>query len=1527
MRWIFPLFVPTLAGLCHPVAAAVTADGRAVVNDHVRVEAVGNGAVCSGFRLIVAGKSLATVYLGPSGLITSPWPRAARTAGGAQLVFTPSLDPQVGRLGAASRIAVSLDDDGRWPRLSLSLDLESFSPTGWQKALGAEVPFHYLACRLQDATMFYQGGGLIPSPVVDPFPITTKGFMAGEWSDGWTYAPAMAGWAVPAVGLWNPEAASFVAYDFNQARHTDRSDAYVASACKMGSERADFFCLVHPYQKQWVKLTYPQVPCSWSSHFELLYSGQLPDSADPNGFVLQRLWAERRDLLPPVPRMNDLSWIPEVDSYAPSGKVEPTAAGSGLVATSGSEGLQGVFMEPGATVLGNPFISDGVLRAVATGRADALDKLRQDAEFLMEHCTWVERESERCATWVEPIAGKFLDRWGGERCAGIYHTRNFHIGAGMLLLYEQSKDPRLLPYIDGVYKWCKHYLYTRNGVCDLPWAMFCRAGTAAGENFLLNYRRVFAEDPERGGNCDEALALALTSLYKVLWFYTADPEPDDDLDPTFLNQAVNDPRWCGRVTWNECGWVLRSMVPMYCETGDAFLKYLLRGSVERYYAGFREDGGIAENLQVFGEIEPKGLRTAGFPDACHGGIVRRWAKPCGDAAIRVAMGQSAAIAFCQGTQDLDVDRYAFSPAPGFRFRLVSLSGAEGQAANLIATAPFRDLRELPVRVDGEAVGAERLEYNRSTRGEDIYIRNVPAGAVVEIGDLREAKAAGEEEIPYREAAAEELACWRTVDLQEFCDKSVPTGWWRDGDWYGLTPGLRTVLGLPVSLVDGAQNRGANAVTKGKVPIGTPVRAIAAVFGAPRDAQNATGRLSIHLGDGSTRQLTASSDIPIDLCNGFPLREFETYLGVVDFGADAEVTKVAVLQGTLLALTLARADGAVEGRPDELGEVLARIEGVRARGLAEKAGLQYQTPTKRCEVERPWAAEGLRRRFRLTVPPEGGRSAEGVVSAKEDFALLMRQVGASPFVPRTFEAYEVPSDGRTQRVPVQFDHLPPRGLTQGELLLKLPPSRGEARPRDVDVYFGPGEPHSTPAVSSNVTRDDVTVETGEGGLRFVFALAGDGPGPRWTELRFDRDGNGQFADEANVLGATGFNGGGSDLTCVTDRVTWYDFGGLQTRPASVHVLHQGPLSTTIMISGLEMWGQGETREIATNLGGTSRAGLKGEARWYFRFFAGEPRVDSWLDLRLSKIDTGWTRPLQVRYGLARWAAGDTPSVNGQAYGVTEDLAVLPLLTEATRAQPACQFTPDGNVLQIALMQPDATGEYFGGRWATMPGGMGQETYAGILRGTAIEQFAVEERRPDGIVRRTPDHVAPLAFDSTGGKGPAPKPEFLPVMDAPGALNADPSIESRETFWLTGGGSFVGRLVDSHTHSGQVAADISCPQGGIGMLQTNGRGSRAMPLEPNSVYEVTLFSKCAAGEGEIHVNFYAPGYDFPHASARLQTDGQWHEVRLRVPTGAFVPPDAASVFPAPDELAPSLRIWTYMQAQTVYVDDVQVRQLEG
>ncbi len=1498
--------------LATPALPAVTVDAHAIGNDHVRLQAVGDGDTCRGVLVLVDGRPLATIDLGPAGAITSPWPQGSRTPDGAELVLRPVLAAAAGMLGPQSHVTVSLGDDAPWPEIAFRLDLQRFDAAGWQAVAGGTVPFHYLLCRLPGATMHYHGGALIPAPIVDPFPITAKTYMAGEWEDGWTYAPALAGWAVPAIGLWNPEASTLVAYDFNRARHTDRSDAHIAGACKMGAQRAEHFCLVHPYQNQWVQLTYPQPPCTVASCCELLYSRELPDSADPNRFVLRRLWAERRELLPPVPRMNDLAWIPRYDAYAPSGKIEPTAAGVGLLHPSGRAGLEGAFVEEGATMLGNDFISDGVMRAVLARGAEGPAQLREDLEFLMDNCTFVERDGDRCATWVHPIAGRFMERWGGERCATIHHTSGFQIGAGMLLAYEQTKDKRLLPFIDGVYNWCKHYLYTRNGVCDLPWAMFCRAGTAAGENFLLNYRRVFSDDPQRAANCDEALQLALTSLYKVLWFFTADPELHDDLDPTFLNQAVNDARWCGRVTWNECGWVLRTMVPLYCETGDDFLKYLLRGALERYYAGFREDGGMAENLQVFGEIEPAGLRTAGFPDACHGGIVRRWARPSGDATLRVAMGESAAIAFCLGTAAYDVSQYAFSPAPGYRFRLSALHGGPDRI-NLIATAPFRDLRGLGVRIDGEPVAPERLEVNEATRGEDLYIRAVPVGAVVEIGDTAGARTAVAEDIPYRAGPAPTADGWRTETLPNTV--ALGTRWWEPEDWYGLTPGQRTVWGIP--LEPAAMDGGIGALERGRVFLNRPARAILALFGAPREQVPPAGALRVQLADGTTRQVTLSEGVPLDLCNGFPLRRFETYLATIDLEHEAQVAWVEVAEGTLLALTTA-SEQAVG-----LKEALARVERERVAMLGVRTALQVQTPHRRCEERRPWATTALRRRFRLTVPPTGREMHDAIVTVKEDFALLMRQVGAGPFVPRGFEAFEVLAGEEPRPVPVQFDHLPPRGLTRGELLVKMPGATGPRQSRSFDIYFGPREPEATSGVRCQITPDAVTVETGPGGLRFVFALGGEGPGPRWTELRFDLGGEGRFDERPNVLGPSGFSGGGADLTCVTDRVTWYDFGALQTRPAAAHVLHQGPLSATIMVSGLEMWGHGSAGQMPTNLGTTSGTGLKGEARWYFRFFAGSPRIDSWVDFRLSDADTGWTRPLQVRYGLGRWEQAATRTLAGGTYALTEDIAVLPQVSEATRIPPRCLFTLDGNVLQVSFSQPDAEGEYFTGRWTTMPGGLDEGRYETALTGIPVEQFSVEELRSTGPVAAEPGPLAPVLLDSTGGRGPAPRPGYRPVAVATDAMNRDPSLEAEESVWLAGGGGFAGGFSHSHPYSGEVAADLSCAEGDIAMLQTNGRGSALMGLQPESPYEVAFVAKCSAGAGKLHVNFYAPGYDFPHARATLPADGRWHQVKLKVTTGRFVPSRPDSVFPLPDETAPALRIWTYQDAQTVYVDEVTVR----
>ena len=1515
--------LPALLAACAPVLGDLSVEpGRAIANDHVRIELTRRGDATTGFTLAVAGRETARALLGPQNLIVSRHAIAERDAQGARIVLPLTTAGDFARLGPESRVEVVLREGDRWPRVSFSLDLQAFDPEAWQQAVGGPLPFHYLLCELPGATMFYQGGGLTPSREVDPYPMSTEGYVTGLWAKGWSSAPAMAGWAVPAVGLWNPKARTFAAYDFNEARHTDRSSRFVASAYCENPGGTPFFCLVHPYQKQWVVLTYPETPCRVASHFELLYSQDLPDTSDPNMFVLERLWREHRDLLPPVPQTNDLAWIPEYDGYAPAGTIEPTSAGTYLTGLSGPSGLAGAFVEVGSRMLGNVFISDGVMRARFRGDEASLEPLKRDLEYLMPRCTWVDLGGERCATWVHPIEGKFQDRWGGEACAGIFHTRNFQIGAGMLLLYEMTGDERLLPFVDGVYNLCRHYLFTRNGVCDLPWAMFCRVGTAAGEQFLLNYRRVFKDDAVRGRNCDEALDLARMSLYKVLWFYTADPDLDDDLDPLFLNQAVNDRRWCGRVTWNECGWVLRTMVPVYCETADPFLKYLLRGSIERYYAGFREDGGVAENLQIFGEIEPKGVRTAGFSDACHGGNVRRWARACADARLRVAMGQRAAIGFGLDSRAYDIEDYRYKEGSGFSFRLVAVGPgpAPEKALDLVATAPFRDLSGKPIKVDGQALPEARYELNPMTRGEDVYIHDVPVGATVEIGDTSGAEPAPPDDLPYRGRAGVQADGWRALDLSASCNEALPMTWWDDDAWYGLVPGVRHVWGMPVALVDPELNAGRNAVSRRAVVLDSSARAVFAVFGTHRGQDRAPGSLSLTTADGRTHEVVATDDLPFDLCNGFPLRRFDTYLAALDLGKTERLRSVEVRDGILLALTLAE-DGA-----KGLDAVLARAYSARAARLAEQAQRYYQAPDEACPVLRPWAAPELPYRFRLSVLAGPRQEGETLVSAREDVGALLAQVGAPAAAPKRFRAFEALAGGKTREVPVQFDPLATDDDARGELFLLLPASDNAGGSREADVYFGPDGSPAPPAVKADLTADQVSVTTGRSGLEFVFALSGDGPNPRWTRLAFDTNGDGLFTDEAKVLGATGYSGGYGALTCVTDRITWYDFGLLQSRPAKAEVLHQGPVSTTIRVSGLELWGHGDEAVQRSNVDGRElRASPKGEAEWFFRFYPGRPQVEQWVSFRLDDPDTGWTRPLQVRYGLERIEQGANLSVNGVRAGHADDAALLPLAGEPTRLPVACTYTPDGHVLQGLFVRADAPGEYFMGRWLLTPRAATEAAYTAYLQGPGLKQYAVELLRDGQAVTPEPADLPLVAFDSTGGRGPIPRPERREVVIAEGTLNPDPSLEERDRFWALGGGDQAGVWTETQVYSGEVAADLSCADGEIGMLQTKPIASRQLALEPNSMYEVTLWAKCTSGPGQLHLNFYAPvsGYDFPHAQVPLEADGEWHQVRAELPTGALQPLARDTIFPRAEEVLPALRIWTHRKQQSVYVDQIQVR----
>jgi hypothetical protein len=315
----------------------------------------------------------------------------------------------------------------------------------------------------------------------------------------------------------------------------------------------------------------------------------------------------------------------------------------------------------------------------------------------------------------------------------------------------------------------------------------------------------------------------------------------------------------------------------------------------------------------------------------------------------------------------------------------------------------------------------------------------------------------------------------------------------------------------------------------------------------------------------------------------------------------------------------------------------------------------------------------------------------------------------------------------------------------------------------------------------------------------------------------------------------------------------------------------------------------------------------------------------VEFQLDDPATTWTRALQVRYGLNTPVVGRTATLNGLAVGQTDQLAVAALATETSRQKVACAYTDDGNVLQVLLTEPDLPGRYFSDRWLVLPGGLPDDQYVSVAVLPGFRQYALEKREGDGSARPEPKAGTAPVYDSTGSLGPAPRPKTEPVKIAEGTINKDPSFEERGRYWQMGS-DIEGRWTKTQVYSGEVAVDLTCLKGKIHLVQTNPEGSRALALKSKAEYSVSLWAKCLAGQGQVHVNFYAPqpGCDFPHAFVDLPPDGQWHQYTVTIPTGDLPQrPAEYRVFWPFDEVVPSLRVWTLERDEQVYVDQVEVR----
>ena len=1389
-------------GLCGMAACAQRPEPLEIRNDHTAVRAVLVPEGCIGFDVLALGNAE-----------EAPVAEVRWTSGRRWVCAPPTVTPKgeeqvlefggefrtdgtrTPGLGPKTSVRVTLLPRDPFPHVAFTIEATAFDEAAWRAAWETLCPLYFLRCSLpgeaDQGQVFYQGGELYPGPRVDPYPIT-MGPMRGNWSENWSYAPAIGAAPIPAVGLWSPASRLFVAYEFQEPRLSDQSDlaawpredvateggpgplqpavatvgsapgTQIASAYCAGrpDHPGQFVCLAYPHAAQWLSLRLPTAPFTIGTRFRLLYSREMPSDSDPNRWVIRELLATYADRLPPAPRMNDMSWLRQGREASQllflrdiGEPVEVPRQNVAPLLYRPWEQCEQAFFEPGATQLAAHQTGKASSYAWLVGDEAGLAAQKAQLDTLVARAKTERFGGDECFVWEHPLDGTFKAGLGGAAATGTRHMFNWGIASAMLHWYRHRHTTEYLPTLDGMVRWTRHYLYDRAGMADLPWAVFSM-GAANGGEFLLDYCYTFRDDPERAALAAEAFRLAEVVVYRNTYYYTSDPDTTDTLDPTFLLQAVNSHYWLGQVTWGEMGRVPEMCIQMYLETGDPFFEYLARGCLERFYVGtVSAAGNYTENLSIFGETGPKGTTSGGW-----GGNNFRWlAEPLGSAIVQVDVGQRGAMAFCRGTRAVDIADYAFRPEASFGFGVVvdrRAPGAPQGPFDIMVTAPRRVFAGATIRVNGQPLRPERAVVG--TAGTDALLRGVRDGDRVTIGEVGEGDRVELRHYRPRGAfdppASQDFEC---LDLTRQADAPVDSTW--SGPWGGLIPGPAAANGVYHATIDPDANAQLGAVDIAKSPtveVGRPGPAVL-LWGlahrpAPKFGPTVVGQAVVRYADGTEERLEVRLEDAAEAAHGMEWYDKDWVLLQVPVGRPgAQITSLRLEgQGLLFAVTTPR-PGSTRG-PERVGNML-RVTREQQRLRSYQA---YATPTEAAPQEAPWWDPELAHRALLVLDGGDRPRRDALIRVREAFDAILQQVGTQPFAPTRVRVCEVDAEGKVlQEAPAQFDP-DAAGSQRGELLLKLP-GEWPGGERRFYVYFGAGPPRpAAPELTGDVAADRVTFSSGA--VMATFALSGQGPGPRLTELR--------FGEGPNLLAKAGWDEGFGHLCACQDGVTWYDFGALQDDDARAEVVSRGPLAMTVKVSGLRLYGAGTAQQVAgVGTPGRTGAAPKGEAQWCFRLYAGDPRVDSWVEATIFDPDTRWTRPFDARFGTASVEGARTVG-GGAAQGSFAEaggLALVALDDEAARPNVRPFFTgEDGAVPAVSLGTSAAAGAYRSDRWRMMPAGeaavgqvarpaaaaAGQATratddawYEQQGAPVGVTQYAVERLEGARIIRPAPQAV--------------------------------------------------------------------------------------------------------------------------------------------------------------------------------------------
>lgn len=872
-------------------------------------------------------------------------------------------------------VKVTLRGDDPFPRIDFDVTVSGFTSSEWERFNGGPCPFHFLTLAMPEAEVWHQRGWLMATPKSDPFVLQQDvafggGAVAAEFSRNWSYVCAMGGSPLPVVGLWAPSLRRYAGFEFQGARVERNTEREIAAAyCwKHGRDR-QFVTLAAPHgSPKYRTLVYPPSKSTYDSFCTLVWNNDLPSTGDPNRWLHQVFGQRYTAGTPRVSRAPNVGYMPGATRLKdwpqpPSPRLMVRHDKDTTFATAGTVEIGGWRWHA----------ESPVETAYQNNDAKAFVGLREDLNYLMANATIFQAGGETCAFWEKPIEGRWQEKWGGEGVRSLHNANGFAAGIAMVDVWrhEHETNPeeasRMLLFIDGIYNWAKHFVWSRNEFPDVPASPFAVGGTLPVV-FLLDYYFTFKNTPDRAERAAAALDLALSLAYRYLVAWPSDNDRFDNDDPSFLMEPNSGENWAGAPCGNETAWVLDTLAQVYVHTGDARLGYMVRGALDRGHRLYQEIEkaplgacdrmAFTEGWGVYAGSGPgDGKRYEyGWADD----LLYAW--PFGDAAARVVCGERGALACVKTQEQFDVADYRSNSDGHFAFRVAS---DRSGAFDIALSYPQVNISSRPVRIER---GGKVWDWRNNVRWpsqapSSLYLRGVRNGDRVIVGTPRldapamEAPRMMEQEKPPAEtvflsAGSDEAGEFELLPL-EF-DTALECDWEKGDSWAGLQGGVRWAFGVPLML-------GEPRLTGGKVARGTKVRFDRAIDGPAtlflayvplhKDAW-----FSVQFDEGV--QSMASAEPAVAWRGWPPMFQKKVMILPVNVPPNREAVAIVPARALLLAVTVNR------GEPQDIDRVISSLA-AGAEDWKEEAKLTVEVQSLRAETAKlP--------RGRVAVLPTGPR---------------------------------------------------------------------------------------------------------------------------------------------------------------------------------------------------------------------------------------------------------------------------------------------------------------------------------------------------------------------------------------------------------------------------------------------------------------------------------------------------------------------------------------------------------------------------